>query len=192
MGGGPLKDHASVPWWLICATWCRQPLNGSFSPQFFLLLFLFIYRVYQFVTKMNNGWGCALPRRHAKLIIVMHSTRSCTRKRNGTMGPPYPTVFLPHLNDKWVYWRATPPHYLHLLMGRWEKGGGRCGNAKFLVTESACTFTFLYKLVHESPRKAELVPTLHEKRERMSSWKSGAPVSAQRQYQYSGDFPEAS
>lgn len=72
----PVSRPCCLPRRLICASgcrWCRRLLNVSFGPPawFSPPLFLFIYLVYQFVTQMNNGWGRLLPRRHAKLIIVM-------------------------------------------------------------------------------------------------------------------------
>lgn len=72
----PVSRPYCLPPRLICSSgcrWCRWLLNVSFGPSawFLLPLFLFIYFVYQFVTQMNNGWGRLLPRRQAKLIIVM-------------------------------------------------------------------------------------------------------------------------
>lgn len=126
----PVSRPCCLPRRLICASgcrWCRRLLNVSFGPSawFSLPLFLFIYLVYQFVTQMNNGWGRLLPRRHAKLIIVMRllaKTRSTALPRLPRTPPP------PLLDDRRVDTSAhTAPTMIEswLLCTSWWRWRGR-------------------------------------------------------------------
>lgn len=98
----PVSRPYCLPPRLICGSgcrWCRRLLNVSFGPSawFLLPLFLFIYFVYQFVTQMNNGWGRLLPRRQAKLIIVM----CLLAKTRSPALPPPPTD---DSTSRWQIW----------------------------------------------------------------------------------------
>lgn len=184
---GRLKDHTCRPCWLICASWRCQPLNSSLSPRFLPPLFLFIYWVYQFVTKMNNGWGCVLPRRHAKLVIVMRFTHSRAhahthKKRNCAMSPPCLTSV-----TSW----STGAHLFLCLMKRLKimrrRGGVKHRNSlkdNSLIIRLPFHFSFFRSSCSESPGKAELVPTLHEDGENQ-------PLSTKRPCEYSVDFSGA-
>lgn len=116
----PVSRPCCLPRRLICASGCcrcRRLLNVSFGPSawFSLPLFLFIYLVYQFVTQMNNGWGRSLPRRHAKLIIVMR----LLAKKPGPLPspePPLPTPPPPLLGDRRV---DTSTHAAPTVIESW-------------------------------------------------------------------------
>lgn len=110
----PVSRPCCLPRRLICAPgcrWCRRLLNVSFGPSawFSLLLFLFIYFVYQFVTQMNNGWGRLLPRRQAKLIIVMR----LLAKTRSTALPRLPLTLLHFwMTDELIHWHIPLPPWL--------------------------------------------------------------------------------